>query len=82
MTLQDELKKVKSGFKKNSDSEAQEVMGRATEDLRNSGILDRVLKTGDPIPDFVLETPEGEKISSSKLLSRGPLVIHFFRGGW
>ncbi|MGE4579830.1 MAG: hypothetical protein AB7F21_09850 [Desulfuromonadales bacterium] len=82
MKLKDELEKTKAGFKQNADPESLEIMGKATADLRHSGILDRVLKAGDPIPAFVLKTPAGEKISSGELLSHGPLIINFFRGGW
>jgi hypothetical protein len=82
MALKDKLAEVKSGFKKNADSESQEIMGRAEEQLRQSGILDRALKRGAKIPDFVLPTPQGEKVTSDELLAQGPLVIHFFRGAW
>lgn len=82
MALNDKLQDVKSGFKKKADPESQEIMGRAEEQLRHSGILDQALKSGAKMPDFVLETPQGEKVSSGELLAQGPLVIHFFRGAW
>ena len=82
MALKDKLQEVKSGFKKNADSGSQEIMGRAEEQLRHSGILDQVLKSGAEMPDFVLQTPQGEKVNSGELLAHGPLVINFFRGVW
>ena len=82
MTLKDKLEEVKSGFKKNADTESQEIMRHAEEQLRHSGILDQVLKKGEKIPDFILQTPQGKKVSSDELLDRGPLVINFFRGVW
>ena len=82
MALKDKLEEIKSGFKKNADPESQKIMGRAEEQLRHSGILDQALKSGAKMPDFVLETPQGEKVSSEELLDQGPLVIHFFRGAW
>ncbi|MFY9691280.1 MAG: hypothetical protein WA369_14885 [Candidatus Acidiferrales bacterium] len=57
-------------------------MHRATEDLRRSGILDRVIKVGQPAPEFVLQSLHGEKVSSPELLRRGPLVVTFYRGVW
>jgi peroxiredoxin len=50
--------------------------------LRHSGILDQAIKSGARMPDFVLQTPQGEKVSSEDLLEQGPLVMHFFRGAW
>jgi peroxiredoxin len=50
--------------------------------LRRSGILDRVIKVGAPIPEFTLPNARGEKVSSADLHSRGPLVMTFYRGVW
>ena len=57
-------------------------MHRATDDLRASGIMDRVLKAGDRMPLFDLENTRGESVSSADLLAKGPLVVSFFRGKW
>jgi AhpC/TSA family len=82
MTLQDKLNAYKEDFQRKVPPEKQAIMHRATEDLRHSGILDRVVKAGDPAPEFVLPNLRGEKISSSELLRRGPLVVTFYRGVW
>lgn len=82
MTLKEKLEDVKSQFKKNADPESQQIMQHAEGQLRHSGILDQVLKSGEKIPDFVLPTPQGEKVSSVELRDQGPLVINFFRGVW
>ena len=39
-------------------------------------------KPGDRMPGFLLPNAEGRLIDSAGLLSRGPLVVTFFRGGW
>ena len=44
--------------------------------------LERVLRPGDRFPDFVLPDAEGKLVLSHELLSRGPLVVVFFRGDW
>lgn len=82
MALRDQLEDVKSGFKKKADSESQNIMQQAEKQLRESGILEHALKSGEKIPNFVLQTPQGEKVSSEGLLEQGPLVINFFRGAW
>jgi hypothetical protein len=63
-------------------SDALAIMHRATEELRRSGILDRVPKVGDRAPDFALESARGEVVRSETLLSKGPVVVDFYRGRW
>ena len=57
-------------------------MHRATADLRASGILDRVIKVGDPLPPFALKNAFGQQVRSADLLATGPLVLTVFRGSW
>ena len=38
MSLKDKLDRLKEGFKSKAPQDAQEIMHRATEDLKNSGI--------------------------------------------
>ena len=57
-------------------------MHRATEDLRGSGIMTDVLKVGDPAPQFSLPDHNGDMVGSEDLLSKGPLVVGFYRGVW
>lgn len=82
MLLQEKLDQMKADFETKAPAEALEVMHRATEDLKNSGILDSCLKKGDASPKFTLADPTGAEISSSVLLEKGPLVVSFYRGGW
>jgi peroxiredoxin len=46
------------------------------------GQADRALKAGEAAPTFALKDADGVTVSSAKLLSRGPLVVSFFRGAW
>ena len=57
-------------------------MHRATDDLRTSGILDRIPKIGDRLADFDLKDTEGNDIQSAALLADGSLVVTFYRGVW
>ena len=57
-------------------------MHRAVDDLRRSGILERVPRVGDRAPEFTLPNAEERPVSSRELLARGPLVVTFYRGGW
>ena len=62
--------------------EIREVLVRTTEDQVKSGITAKALKVGDKAPDFTLPNVRGEAVTLSKLLSKGPAVIAFYRGAW
>ncbi len=82
MSLQAKLDNMKERFESKLPPESLAVMHRATDDLLASGIMDAVLKPGDPAPDFSLSDQSGAQVSTSELLSKGPLVISFYRGVW
>jgi hypothetical protein len=82
MSLQDRLNAFKADFESKVPPEKLAIMHRATEDLRRSGILDRVLKVGASLPEFTLPNYRGDNVSSVELLQRGPLVVTFYRGVW
>jgi hypothetical protein len=82
MNLQHRLDRIRQGFEKQAPPEAVAIMHRVTDDLRNSGIMDRALKEGKAAPSFELENSHGSRVSLSGLLGRGPVVLTFFRGHW
>jgi peroxiredoxin len=59
-----------------------ETMHRATAELIASGAASRALKAGNQAPVFTLNDPDGHPVSSADLLTRGPLVVSFYRGVW
>ncbi len=65
-----------------SPREAIDIMHRATEELRSSGLADRALKVGDRAPDFVLPDYEGKQFDSGEARQGRPLVVSFYRGVW
>ena len=82
MSLPDRLNELRANFESSAPKEALEVMHRATEDLRNSGIMQRMLKVGDTAPEFELKNAFGKPISLKNFLAQGPLVLGFNRGKW
>ena len=82
MGLQEKLDALREGFEKMAPQDAVKIMHRATDDLRNSGILEQTVKVGDKAPEFSLRNAAGREISLSALLSDGPLVLSFYRGRW
>jgi len=87
MTLEQKMDDFKAQFESggppyNAPKAVIEVFHRATEDLCQSGLAERALKTGERAPAFTLNNQDGNSISSAELLAKGPLVITFFRGHW
>lgn len=82
MKLEERLEAHRKSFEQKAPKEALEIMHRATEDLRNSGILARTVKTGDMAPDFSLKNIHGQVVDLSDLLDGGPVVASFYRGRW
>ena len=82
MSLQDRLEAFRKKFETNASPEIVATMHRATDDLRRSGILDRVLKVGDTAPAFALPNADGVIVRSADLLAKGPLILSFYRGVW
>ena len=82
-SLQDQLDRITQNTRALVQPERLAVSEKATEDLFNTGIEDRILKAGAKAPAFTLEDAVTKKlVRSSDLLALGPLVINFFRGRW
>ena len=56
-------------------AETQAVHARVVRQLRDSGILNRVLPVGSPTPSFGLEDQNGSTVSSHELLQSGRLIV-------
>lgn len=87
MTLQAKLDAFKADFVAgkppyNAPAPVHALMQRATAELIASGQAERALKAGELAPVFALPDAEGNRVSSTELLSRGPLVVSFYRGVW
>jgi len=82
MALEDTMRGMREASAKRLPADKAAIMHRATEELRASGIMDRVIKVGEPLPPFALPNAYGHPVRSADLLARGPLVLTFFRGAW
>src|SRR5580693_7958003 len=82
-SLQDQLDRITQNTRALVQPERLAVSEKATADLFNTGIEDRILKPGAQAPAFTLEDALTHKpVSSADLLALGPLVVNFFRGRW
>jgi hypothetical protein len=82
MSLADKLAATRAASAARIPPDKAAIMHRATEDLRRSGILDRIVKVGGMAPSFALANHDGSRVASADLLAKGPLVVSFFRGSW
>jgi len=82
MSLEEKLAATRAASAGRIPPERQAIMERATEDLRRSGMLDRIVAVGSTAPSFELTSYDGRHIVSTELLAAGPMVVSFFRGSW
>ena len=87
MALQDKLdaftaELVSGGPPYNIPSFVIDTFRKGTAELIASGQASRAIKAGQQAPSFTLKDSEGATFSSDRLLSRGPLVVTFYRGVW
>jgi hypothetical protein len=82
MALQDKLDAMREMAKARIPPEARAVMERSIEDLRASGIMNRIARVGQSAPAFALPNADGRSVSLAELRARGPVVVSFYRGRW
>lgn len=82
MALQERLDAMREASKARIPAEARAVMERNIDELRRSGIMDRVAKVGQKAPDFTLPNATGQQVRLADLVARGPVVLSFYRGRW
>jgi hypothetical protein len=81
MSLARTLKAINDGFAAQAP-EANAAIRRIIEDLRATGLGERALEVGDPAPSFSLEATDGSTLALDSLISRGPVILTFYRGRW
>ena len=62
--------------------ETQAIHAQVIAELKEKGLAGRILLAGGKFPAFILKDHNDRPVSSAELLSKGQLVICFFRGRW
>ena len=78
MSLKRQLKEFDASRKR--PPEVVAILRRGIDDVRESGAAG--LRIGERAPDFALPNQRGETVRLSERLSRGPVVLNFYRGVW
>jgi hypothetical protein len=82
MTLQERLDAMREASKGRIPEATRAVMTRSIDELRASGIMERVARVGQKAPDFTLPNASGQPVRLADLIARGPVVLSFYRGRW
>ena len=82
MSLTEKLAEMVLGSATRIPPEVRDIMMKATSDLAATGIVGAALATGGKAPDFTLRSANGNMVSLSGSLARGPVVLVFYRGAW
>ncbi len=82
MSLEEQLAAMRAQLKGVIPEDVWAGMERQIEDLRRSGMTERMPKVGDRAPTFALPSSAGELVALEDLLAKGPVVLTFFRGRW
>jgi peroxiredoxin len=61
---------------------ASRIIDGGIASVKASGIANGARKAGQTAPDFVLPSATGENVILSQLVTWGPVVLVFYRGGW
>jgi peroxiredoxin len=80
--LRDIFAERKEAIAKYVPEDVQAVHIRAVAGLQARGLATQALKVGDKSPSLELPDHNGNRVSSSDLLSRGRVVLMFIRGRW
>ncbi|AEM84242.1 peroxiredoxin-like family protein [Streptomyces violaceusniger] len=82
MSLNDELRAFREVQQRQDPAGARAIKERAARELAESGQGKRALAVGARAPHFSLPSATGRTVTLEALLSRGPLVLTFYRGAW
>jgi len=83
MTLQPELDAFRATWEARVGETIARMIAGDIEDLRGSGILDRVARAGDAFPTGTrLLDAHGRDFDLAGLVAARPVIVTFYRGGW
>lgn len=80
--LEVKLERISKGAAQQLPDEALEVTRAHTSRVEQEGRADEAVGEGDEAPDFRLEDTDGAPVSLSETVTRGPIVLSFYRGRW
>ena len=81
-SLAQQLSEQNAGARERIPTDTLAVMDAATDQVASSGLVDSAVGVGARAPEFTLPDAGGTKVALADLLTNGPVVLAFYRGGW
>jgi peroxiredoxin len=82
LSLSERLLEIRARTRELVRTENLQIQERSIRALEATGAAEKILPVGAQGPEFELTDSNGSLIRSTDVLSRGPLVVLFFRGRW
>jgi peroxiredoxin len=82
MSLEQELAAFKAEFSRTAPAGRAALYEAKIEELRADFALARAVTIDETAPDFALPDATGKSIVLKDLLTSGPVILTFYRGGW
>lgn len=78
----EQLNALSNKFEMTASEDKKADFQKGIDYITNSGILSEAIQNGQIAPDFELEDALGNKVTLSNLVSKGPVILVWYRGGW
>lgn len=82
MSLEQDLAAFKAEFSRTAPPGRAALYEAKIEELRADFAMERAVNVDETAPEFALPDVAGKLVVLSELLSAGPVVLTFYRGGW
>lgn len=82
LTLKDRIDEFSKMAAEHAPPGVSATLSSELRKLAESGIVKNALQVGAKAPDFSLPEARGGVQTLSSLLSKGPVIVTFYRGGW
>ncbi|KPE52067.1 peroxiredoxin-like family protein [Chryseobacterium indologenes] len=80
--LAEQIEELNHTLSSQLPEEIFKAFGKSIEELKTEKIEERSLKTGDKMPEFILPNAHGKWVSSREILTKGKMILAFYRGSW
>ncbi|WP_083249303.1 peroxiredoxin-like family protein [Bacillus solimangrovi] len=80
-TLNNDLQKITDKWKETTPIEAWNILENSIKEIQSLGIANGP-SIGNKVKDFTLKNAEGEIVNLYEELSKGPVILTFYRGSW
>jgi len=81
-TVNEKLQAKKAEFSKKAPQQKKDDYEEGIKQVSESGVLERAKHIGDKAPDFTLPNALGEERNLYDILTKGPVVLIWYRGDW